>query len=158
MGIQRRRAINILIEPALQLKLPLMIMIITLVFAAFQMWHTHYAFNQIFEAMYREAGKSQSLDDLIRAQVSTFVEVSAVIAILYLVVVTAFSLAYVHRMIGPMVGVRRHVEALKNGDYGSRVRFRKGDAFDLIKGDLNELAELLENEVKKSEPSSLPPR
>ena len=42
--------------------------------------------------------------------------------------------------IGPF---RRHIQAMKNGDYSSRVHLRKGDAFVEMADDLDELAGVL---------------
>jgi signal transduction histidine kinase len=151
MGNYRRRT-KLLLEPALQLKLPLTLLIVTLLFATFQIAHSYYAFGQIFDDVFREAGKPEFLEDVIREQSSTFIEVSAEVALAYLLVVAVLSATYVHRMIGPIVAFRRHIEALKNGDYQSRVRLRKGDAFSVMLTDLNELAELLERDEKKQEP------
>ena len=86
-------------------------------------------------------------------QTATFVQLSAQVVIAYLLVVGVLSATYIHRMIGPIVAFRRHIEALKNGDYRSRVRLRKGDAFQDMLNDLNELAALLEREDEKRERS-----
>ena len=41
------------------------------------------------------------------------------------------------------------LEALKNGDFSSRVALRRGDAFEDVAHDLNELAELLAEQAKR---------
>ena len=53
------------------------------------------------------------------------------------------------RVVGPVVAFQRQVEALKNGDYQSRVRLREKDCFDDLAQDLNELASLLERDEKR---------
>ncbi len=153
MGVYRTRT-NMLLDPALQLKLPLVLLIVTLVYAAFQIGHSYYAFHELFDDVFVEAGKPQFLKDLIREQTRTYIVLSAEIAVGYLLLVAVLSATYVHRMIGPIVAFRRHIEALKNGDYHSRVRLRKGDAFWEMLNDLNELAQRLEREGKR-EPSNL---
>ena len=150
-----RARTKILLEPALQLKLPLILLAVTLVYSAFQIWHSNYAFSALFADVVTEAGEPVFLMNVIAKQSQTFFELAAAVAIAHLLVVGVLSASYAHRMIGPVVAFRRHIEALKNGDYGSRVRLRKGDAFRDMSDDLNELAELLQRENKQREPSNL---
>jgi signal transduction histidine kinase len=49
-----------------------------------------------------------------------------------------------HRIFGPMVPIRRHVESLKKGDFTSRVNLRSYDEFKDLAADLNALAEVLQ--------------
>jgi hypothetical protein len=148
MGDYRTRT-HVLLNPALQLKLPLVVLVVTLVYVAFQVGHSYYAFNDLFSDVFTEAGKPAFLEDLIQQQTATFIEVAAEVTIAYLLLVAGLSITYVHRMVGPMVAFRRHIEALKNGDFRSRVRLRKGDAFLYLVKDLNELAEILEIEERR---------
>ena len=58
-------------------------------------------------------------------------------------------LFYSHRVFGPLVAIRRHIEKLTEGDYSSRVQLRSADEFQNLAEDLNRLAEALEAKVKK---------
>jgi len=49
-----------------------------------------------------------------------------------------------HRIYGPMVSLKRHVEKLIQGEYSSRVTLREEDRFQDLARDLNLLAENLE--------------
>jgi signal transduction histidine kinase len=150
MGKQRRRTVNLLLQPALQLKLPLFMLAITLAILAFQVAHGYFAYSKLYATIFKEAGSSPVLADLLRGQTRDFIEVSAEIGLLYILVVVSFCVTYAHRMIGPTVAFRRHVEALKNGDYRSRITLRKHDAFSDLADDLNELAQILERDEKQS--------
>ena len=57
-------------------------------------------------------------------------------------------LVYSHRLIGPTVPIRRHIDNLRAGDYGSRITLRKFDFYKSVATDLNMLAETLENGPK----------
>ena len=46
-------------------------------------------------------------------------------------------------VIGPTVAFKRHIRALREGNYDSRVVLRKGDAFDDVADELNLLAQAL---------------
>jgi signal transduction histidine kinase len=157
MDIQRRRKLNMLLQPGLQLKLPLILLSVTVVFAVFQMGHAYYAYNQIFGSVLKEAGQPKFLEDLIHDQTRDFIKVSTEIALAYILLIVALSVGYAHKMIGPTIAFRRHIEAMKNGDYSSRIHLRKGDAFVEMQDDLNELASLLERDDKKREGTDSPP-
>jgi len=150
-----RARTKVLLEPGLQLKLPLILLTVTLVYSAFQIWHSNFAFSALFADIVTEAGEPAYLMNLIGEQSRTFLELAIVVAIAHLLVVGVLSATYAHRMIGPVVAFRRHIEALKNGDYGSRVQLRQGDAFREMSDDLNELAELLQREKKPPAASNL---
>jgi HAMP domain-containing protein len=49
-----------------------------------------------------------------------------------------------HRIFGPTVPIRRHIQKLIAGDYSSRIRLRSGDEFKALAAELNTLAEKLE--------------
>jgi len=156
MGEERRRKWNLLLQPALQLKLPVYLLLITIGFAAFQLVHGYIAYNQLFGTVLKVAGHPPMLEELLREQTRDFLEVSAEVAIAYIALVLLLSVTYAHRMIGPTVAFRRVVEAMKNGDYAARVKLRKGDAFSELAEDLNELASILERDDKKRDSSGAP--
>lgn len=51
-----------------------------------------------------------------------------------------FGVTVSHRVFGPAVAFVRHIETLRGGDYGARVKLRATDEFHEIKDALNELA------------------
>jgi signal transduction histidine kinase len=53
-----------------------------------------------------------------------------------------------HRIYGPMVPFRRHIDALKKGEFSSRIRLRKDDDLIEIRDALNDLAITLEERYK----------
>lgn len=53
-----------------------------------------------------------------------------------------------HRIFGPVVPMRRHVQSLIKGDYDSRIYPRASDEFKELIADLNRLAEVLEKKKK----------
>lgn len=53
-----------------------------------------------------------------------------------------------HRIYGPLVPLKRHIEKLTQGDYTSRVRLRKDDEMGELSDALNELAMALESRHK----------
>ena len=70
------------------------------------------------------------------------------LVILYTFLNLLISIYYTHRMIGPSVAFKRHIQALKEGDFDSRVKLRTHDAFLDVAQELNELAEKLAHDRK----------
>ena len=56
---------------------------------------------------------------------------------------------WTHKIYGPVVPMQRHIDALKEGDYSSRVNLRKGDELQELSDALNSLAESLEKKYGK---------
>jgi len=69
---------------------------------------------------------------------------------IYFFITVAVSIFFTHRLVGPTYAFRRHIRELKNGNYGSRVVLRKGDAFQEVAEDLNDLAVTLEQVRRRS--------
>lgn len=146
----RRRVVNLRLRPALQLRLPLAVLILTFTFAAIFAFHTHQAYGRFLELAFADA----SLQSLVDEQLRDYLVVSASFGIAYVFTVLVACLASANRWLGPIVPIRRQLEAMKNGDYSARVALRHGDAYVEVAQDLNEVAQILEREkAKSSEPS-----
>ena len=144
----RRRAANLLLEPALQLKLPGLLLGVTAGFALLQTAHVWLAYSRLYDEVLRQTVHPDAMAAILRTQTSDFLAASGVLAIGYALVVIAVAVAYAHRMVGPTVAFRRHVLALTEGDYASRVRLRRNDAFPELAQELNVLAATLEDDRK----------
>ena len=55
---------------------------------------------------------------------------------------------------GPTIAFKRHINALKSGDYSARILLRRHDAFNDVAHELNDLAEILETIDKSSKTQS----
>jgi methyl-accepting chemotaxis protein len=146
---------TIMVQPWRQLRLPLMLLVVTGIFAAGFAANAYFAFERMATVVLEETGAPESWKAVLQAQTGSFLLVSAAIGILYVLTTVVLSVVEAHRMVGPTVAFRRHVEALKNGDFSSRVVLRKGDAFRELAHELNDLAELLELNDKSQTPSSM---
>ena len=140
----QRRLINLGLWPGLQSRLPLMILMITVAFGTVFALHTDQAYGKFFEIGFAEEG----LRSLVEEQARDYLVVSVSLGVLYVFAVVVACFASLHRLLGPIVPIRRHLEALKNGDYSSRVSLREGDLFLEVEQDLNELSAALEREKR----------
>ncbi len=136
-----RRAIR-LPAPFAQLKLPVYLLILTLAFGALFAWHSTAAYERLYGLVISSIPESHRV--LLLDQTRDFAIVSATILTGYALFVLGVCLAYSHGLLGPLVALRRHVQALKHGEYGSRVELRESDTAYLgVAQDLNDLAQSL---------------
>ncbi len=136
-----RRAIR-LPAPFAQLKLPVYLLILTLAFGALFAWHSTAAYERLYGLVISSIPESHRV--LLLDQTRDFAIVSATILTGYALFVLGVCLAYSHGLLGPLVALRRHVQALKDGEYGSRVELRESDrAYLDVAQDLNDLAQSL---------------
>ena len=84
-------------------------------------------------------------------QARDYLIVSFAIGGAYVLMVLVACLAHAHRILGPLIPIRTHIEGMKNGDYSSVLRLRSGDPFVEIADDLNELASLLREQAKRED-------
>ena len=142
----RRRTIRLL-RPAVQLRLPLYLLGISLFFVAAMAAVAYAGLMQPIGFVVAEL--PQSLAATLALVLRDFATVASAATLAYVLVVLLVSVVYMKRLVGPVVAFHRHVEALKNGDYHSRVQLRDKDCFEDLAQDLNELAGLLERDEKR---------
>ena len=145
----RRKFWNLLQQPGLQLRLPVYVLSLTLVFVGLLSGHTYDVYGRLFELAVAESSQPEWFERTLQAQSGDFALVWGSLSLGYVVAVLVLCIAYVHRMVGPLVPMRRHVEALKNGDSSSRIHLRDGDAFRQLAVELNDLAEILAETEKR---------
>ena len=143
----QRKTRNFLIDPGRQLRLPLYVLGVTAAFAGLWRHYAVTATSNIYAAM--EASLPGYFEAMIESQVRDLTLVTVLLALVYTGVLLSISVVCTHRYAGPVIPLRKHIEALKNGDYSSRVKLRRHDAFAEMAQDLNELARLLEQGDKR---------
>ena len=142
LGPHQRHAVR-LIQPAAQLKLPLCVLAITFAIALLFAAHSYYAFARLYEMTLSVV--PGSFVQLIREQTVGFLIVSATLSCIYVAAIVGFALSYTHQLVGPTVAFRRHIAALRRGDYSARIALRSRDTvFRDVATQLNELAAQLQ--------------
>jgi hypothetical protein len=142
----RRRAINLRLQPGLQLRLPAVVFGLTGAFGLLFAAHTNRAWGKFVQIGVDE----QWLQELVAYQQRDYLMVSLAIGAAYIFTVLIACLAHGHRLLGPLVPIRRQIGGLINGDYATRTHLRDGDPFSEVAEDLNELAGVLQ-ELEKRE-------
>ncbi|MGB5438340.1 MAG: HAMP domain-containing protein [Gammaproteobacteria bacterium] len=141
---ERRKARNLLLKPTLQIKLPLYILILSFTFGGLAMLLGYFYFEQLYMMMLENSTQGSYLQETIIGQLGNFMESSVMLLFGYALLVAGVTIVYTHRLIGPTVTISRHIQALKNGRYSSRISLRKNDELKELAAELNELAEILE--------------
>ena len=149
----RRRFANLLLRPGLQLKLPLFLLGLTGFFVVLLTVQSFLAVEMLFSEAASRPEVPIAISGALQERTWDFFYLSASLAMAYALAAVGVSVVYLHRLVGPMVAFRRHLEALKNGDYSSRVQLRRKDAFEDVAEDLNELAQILEADAKDPAPT-----
>ena len=148
---------NFLLRPALQLKLPFYLLAVTLGFVGLWAAQAYVAYETLLVSAFEDTVASEGLKHVLRFQTRDFASASAMMGVAYVLLILGISIYYAHKMVGPTVAFRRHVQALKRGDYSKRVQLRAGDAFGDLARELNELAETLEKGDVEAESDGSPP-
>ncbi len=145
---ENRKARNFLLKPALQLKLALYVLILSLTFVLTAVVFGKLYFEQTFVTLIENTTQAEYVQAVIGQQIHRFKSLSLLLLAVYVVLVVLLATVYTHRMIGPMFPIMRHVKALQDGFYSRRVKLRESDCFQELADELNALAETLEKQQK----------
>ncbi len=127
------------LQPALQLRLFGLVVLVTAGFALLFGVNSYAAYGRLYEALLAAAPGGFAGE--IRDQTAAYLVVSSLIFLAYALALLAVSAAYVDHLIGPTVALQRQVRALQRGDYTARAVLRQGNrAFRGLAGELNGLA------------------
>jgi len=129
------------------MRLPFYLLLITLAFLALFGWHAYSAYAELYAMVMTNV--PESFQEQILIQTQDFSVVGGAILGGLVLTILAFSIAYTHTLLGPIVALRRQVQSMKDGNYRARNNLRKTDvAHQGLADDLNELAALLQHAQK----------
>jgi len=153
---ENRKAINFLLKPALQLKLVLYVLLLSLGFVLVTVLFGKLYFEQTYITLVENTTQAEYIQAIITQQLHDFKSLSLLLLVVYAVLMVVLATVYTHHMIGPMRPIRRHVKALQDGLYSHRVKLRGYDCFQELAGELNALAETLEARTQPGARESRP--
>lgn len=141
----RRKIRNYLLLPALQLKISVAQILLATIFTASLLAIFYVHLNAFFTIVIQMTNTDDSqleslLSGLATLRISLMIAGMAFVAAQMLMVIT-----YSHRLIGPMVAIKRTAGLLASGKYGYQVKLRPHDAFKEVADDLNRLSRRLES-------------
>ncbi len=123
----KRRAINAIWQPFLQFKLLMYMLGSTAIVAVLLGVFLYFAFSDLIHVVTGKTETTSYYGEMIEIQLIHLFRYCGALFVLYILLLAAVCVAYTHRLIGPLRPFSRHVEALSQGDYSSRVNLRKGD-------------------------------
>ncbi|MAG33103.1 MAG: hypothetical protein CL908_19670 [Deltaproteobacteria bacterium] len=141
---RRRRVVDLRFRPAFQLRLPVLLLLVTAAFTVLFLAHTDEAYGMVAAIGFEEPWLRAIAEEIWY----DYLVVSLSIVAAYVFVLMGVCLAAAHRNLGPILVLRRHLENFKKGDYTQTVDLRAGHPLSDLAEDLNELREML----RKAEP------
>lgn len=139
----RRRFRNLVNDSKFQLRFTAMFNLLTLIsISLLTLFIINYVIN-LFNTLGIYACLGEASEGALRSDFQTiFIRVS--IFVLFLIVLNFLvGLKISHSLSGPMVPIKRHIQELKAGNFSSRIHLRKGDFYQDLADELNELAKKL---------------
>lgn len=141
----RRKLRNILLQPRLQFRYGFKVF----VFSAFtisviQVVSYFLVTNVVQRVLHEAGGQSEMLAPIIDLAIRTELLQSAWMLPLVCIASLMFTSKMLHRFIGPAVPIKRHIDQLAAGEYGSECRTRSNDEMQEVVASLNALSQSLE--------------
>ncbi len=142
---KQRYVKNLFLLPRIQWKIALLHILLTIGFMLGIAQYLSLAFGDIYNVLLESSNVSDQLQAQVGLQLSGYRKLLLVLFLAYIAVNVFIVAYYTHKIIGPTIPMKRHVKCLIDNKYDSRVILRKGDAFQDMAQDLNQLARLLED-------------
>lgn len=140
----RRKIRNILLEPRLQFRYAFRFFVFSALSIGAIQLVSYFLIRNVIERILTEAGpQAQLLSPVIDLAVRTELLHAAWMLPLVCIAALAFTSRILHRFIGPVVPITRHVERLAAGDYGVELQTRQNDEMQDVAASLNKLSEVL---------------
>lgn len=144
MTSHKRKLSNFLLQPLLQIRLGLYSIILSLVFCLSLVGMFYVNFYRFYDLVLELTDLRDEVTEILQSYLHGMIGWLVIGTSIYFTITVVISIFFTHRLVGPTYAFRRHIREIKNGNYSSRVVLRKGDAFQEVAEDLNELAMTLE--------------
>lgn len=141
---EQRKARNFLLQPTLQLRLPLYILLLSSLFVLLGLLLGNLYFEQTYVTMIQNTTQAEYLQQVVSQQLHEFKSMALLLMFIYVLLTVLVTTIYTHKLVGPVIPLARHIRALAEGHYAHRVKLRRNDALQDLAGQLNELALTLE--------------
>ena len=139
-----RKLRNFLLRPDVQIKIGVYFIGVSIMFALVMGWVFSSQFGSIFETILDLTDIRDEvvevIDQHIRESMFWLIFISGV----FICANIMLAIWYTHRMVGPAVAFKRHIDDLARGNYRAKTSLRSGDAFQDVALRLNSLSEALQ--------------
>lgn len=144
-----RKVANLLLKPILQLKIGFVQSVLSLSFVCGLGWYSWAKLHQLTDVVSTLTQADEEISAMISSYLSSVAGVAAGSAVVFVLVTISVTIMMTHKLIGPTVAFRRLIKELLQEKFGAKITLRKGDAFQEVADDLNNLSEFLTKFSKK---------
>ncbi len=148
--VKKRRLSNLLLQPLLQTQIGLYCIALSLIFTALIGIVLYQNLGSLYDVFFTLTDGKVKLHAVVTAYLQNIQAWVLLCLGAYILSTIGISVLYTHRLVGPTVAFRRHLDAIEAGDYSYRTILRKGDAFQEVATRLNEVSEFMEQRQAKS--------
>lgn len=146
--VKKRRLSNLLLEPLLQTRIGMYCILLSLIFACIIAVILYQNLGTLYDVFFELTDGKVKLHGVVLAYLQNIQAWIFLALAAYIICTIGVSIIYTHRLVGPTIAFRRHLEAIKGGDFEHRTILRKGDAFQEVANRLNEVSEFLESKKR----------
>ncbi len=139
----RRKKKNWILQPVVQLRLGLYSILLSLLFSCVTGVFLYFVLADFGDFLGILANKQSSVYEFFVSYIKNSFYWYTFFIVFYLSCTVLVSIVATHRLVGPTYAFRRHIRQLMAGDFEAETILRKGDAFQEVAIDLNDLSEYL---------------
>lgn len=140
----KRRVGNMLLQPGIQTKMGIYGIFLSLAFAISAVAILWLNFNELINTILELTDAREDMEDILKSYLMDTQIWIFTAFFVYILATIGVSVWFTHRMVGPTVAFKRHLNELAKGNYRIRTNLRDGDAFVDVAGALNNLSDTLE--------------
>lgn len=140
----QRKLANFLLQPMVQLRIGAINVMLSLTFVLLLGAYVYMKFVQFVEVVTTLTEASDEVGTMLSEYLGKVALTGGVLALVFVLISLATSIYLTHRLVGPTVAFRRHIDALIGGDYKVNTKLRSHDAFVEVADSLNRLSEALQ--------------
>ena len=146
----RRRVVNLLLQPFVQLRVGLANVTISLIFVCLLGGYAYTKLVHFADVVVTLTQADKEIFQLLSGYLSNVAWTTVIGAVVFILVTLFLDVWLTHKMVGPTVAFRRHIKELMEGNFQAKTSLRRGDAFTEVADDLNLLSEKLQQYVRKT--------
>lgn len=152
----RRSIKNLLLQPAVQLRFGIYATFLSVIFSIAVLTILYINILGLSDIVATITGIDSEIRNLFHSYIITSVWWIISFLILFVISSLIFAIISTHRLVGPTVAFRNHIDKLCKGQFDQRVRIRKYDAFHEVADELNRLSAYLQENFSTKEEKEKP--
>lgn len=146
----QRKVINYLLQPLVQLRIGIVHLILSLAFVVALGIYMYLRLVRFADVVTTLTQADEDVAGLLSRYLTSVAWTGVGLGVTFIVISLVASIYLTHKLVGPTIAFRRHIRGLMDGNFGVKTRLRKGDAFEEVAADLNELSDRLSRIVTKA--------